>query len=165
MSDRADDGEYEQVNVKVPKRTKELAKKQLEHGGISRVIREALEREAHGERTTERARVKDHLNDFREERRSKKSKRDRLNDDLDELDVKIDRAEQRLDELDDREGQYEGVLTALDEHLAEGGHVFPDHGMVERAAEVGGCAPQDVIDDLRDRNPDLPDERFKQMVA
>lgn len=154
--------EYDQVNVKVPKRTKELAKQQLEHGGISRVVREALEREAHGERTTERERVKDHLEELRAGRRQTKSERDQLNDELDEYDVKITRAEQRLDELDDREGQYEGMLTALDEHLADGKYVFPNHGMVQRAAEVGDCTPEDVIADLRERNPDLPDERFEE---
>lgn len=165
MSDDRDEEETKQVKAEIPARTKRLAKEKLDHGGISRVIREALAREVHGERTTERARVKDNLDELRDERRHVMSERDRLNDELQQLDVKIERAERRLDELDDLEGEYEGVLKGCEELLADGHHVFLDHGMVERAAEVGNCSPEDVIEDLKERNPDYPDDRFQPKIS
>jgi len=162
----SDDGEdMEQINVKVPARTKELAKQRLEHGGITRVVRESLTRVAHGEEASEKERVKDHLEELRDERRELKNERNQIDDKLDELDVKIERAEDRLDELRDKEGEYEGALQMIEsairgEDRERPMNVFVGHGQVEHAAELANCSQEDVIEDLKERNPNLPDSRF-----
>jgi len=159
----SDDEPTEQVNVQVPKRTKELAKEKLEHGGLTRVIRESLSRVAHGEETTERERVKDHLKELRDEKREKLSERNRIDDQIAELEVKIERAESRLEELEDKVGEYEGMLQVI-EHLMhdEGMHVYPGHSRIQDAAQTGNCTAEDVVADLKERNPDLDDEMFEQ---
>lgn len=155
------DEETAQVNVKVPKRTKERAKKQLDHGGITRLVKEQLQRVAHGEKVTEIERTKDHLEDLRDERRDLKNERQDIENKLEDLEVKIERAENRLDDLRDRQGEYEGALRMISDTMQEEGmRVDPGHGMIQSAAEAGDCTPEDVVDDLKDRNPDLSDDMF-----
>jgi chromosome segregation ATPase len=156
----------EQINVEVPAETKELAKGKLEHGGLTRVVRETLERIAHGEQSTEIERVKDQLADLRDTRQSLQKDRNRIDDELDDIERKIERAENRLDELRDKQGEYEGALQMIEDAMHEEGmHVFTDHGQVQEAAKIGDCSPGDVIEDLQERNPELPEERFTDAVS
>ncbi len=156
----------EQINVEVPSRTKELAKQELEHGGLTRVIREKLTQIAHGEEVSEIERVKDQLQELRDERRKLKHESYDIDQQLEKLDVQIERAENKLDQLRDKVGEYEGALRMLEEQMQnEDMSVFEGHGRIENAAEIGECSQQDVIDDLKSRNPDLPDSQFSQNVG
>lgn len=151
----------EQINVNVPKRTKEVAKKKLEHGGITRVVREQLSRVAHGDEVSEFERVRDKLNELRDERRELISEREQIEDELDQLEREIERAEQRLDELRDKKGEYEGVLKTIEELMRENGlRIDPGNGHVENAAKAGNCDPVDVVKDLEARNPEMDADRF-----
>jgi chromosome segregation ATPase len=161
-----DDEDTEQINVEVPARTKELAKDQLEHGGLTRVIREKLTQIAHGEEASEIERVKDQLHELRDERRDLKRERHDIDQQLEKVDVKIERAENKLDELRDKEGEYEGALQMIEEEMHnEGMCVFEGHGRIKNAADIGDCTQQDVINDLKERNPDLPQEQFSQNLG
>jgi len=160
------DEDTEQIHVKVPSETKEIAKQRLEHGGITRVVREALSRVAHGEEATERERTKDQLKEWRDEKREKVQERNQLDSDIEDLEIKIERAENRLEELEDKVGEYEGTLRVIEERMHEDRmHVDPGHGSVKEAATVGNCTPEDVIEDLQDRNPNLPLEQFEQKMG
>jgi len=162
MSKTKDGERVEQINVQIPKHTKEKAKKELEHGGLTRVVRESLERVAHGEKTTERERVKDNLRELRDGRRNKVNKKQRLETEIEELNLKIERAENRLDELDDKKGQYEGMLSMLESEIYEQeARIWPAHGKVVNVAEKANCDPEDVIDDMLDRCPDAEDSIYR----
>lgn len=157
-----DDEELAQINVKVPERTKELAKEELEHGGLTRVVQETLSQIAHGGKTTERQRTLDHLEELRDEKREKVEERNTLDSEINDLELKIERAENRLDELDDKMGEYEGMLQLIESQMHEEQmHVDPGHGKIRDAAKKAGCDESDVIDDLRERNPDLPEGQFQ----
>jgi DNA repair exonuclease SbcCD ATPase subunit len=161
MSD--DDAEQSQVNVKVPKRTKELAKEKLEHGGLTRLVREELARVAHGEKVSQREKVRDHLQELRDKKRDKISERNNLDDEIAQLDVKIERAEAELEKIDDVEGKYDGYLQSIEDQMHEDGmNVFQGHAMVQKAAKLGECDEEDVIEDLKSRNPELDPSRFQQ---
>jgi len=163
MSDRQE--ETESVHVEVPKSTKEQAKKQLEHGGLTRVVREELERIAHGSEVSEKKRLQDQLQELRDERTEKKKERNTLDNELEELEVKIERIENKLDNIRDREGEYEGALRMIEEMMEKHGmNVDFGHGKVEDAARVGNCTVEDVIADLKDRNPQYGPERFSEGV-
>jgi chromosome segregation ATPase len=163
MTDRQE--ETESVHVEVPKSTKELAKEQLEHGGLTRVVREELERIAHGSETSEKQRLQDHLQDLRDERKHLKTERTEIDNQIDDLEVKIERIENKLDNIRDREGEYEGALRMIEEMMEKHGmNVDVGHGKVEDAARVGNCTPEDVIADLKDRNPQYGPERFSEGV-
>lgn len=163
MTDRQE--ETESVHVEVPKSTKEQAKRQLEHGGLTRVVREELERIAHGSEVSEKKRLQDQLQELRDERTEKKKERNALDDELEELEVKIERIENKLDNIRDREGEYEGALRMIEEMMEKHGmNVDFGHGKVEDAARVGNCTVEDVIADLKDRNPQYGPERFSEGV-
>jgi len=129
------------------------------------VVREKLTQVAHGAKTSERERIKDNLQELRDDRRQLKNKREAINDELEEFEIKIQRAEDRLDDLRDKEGEYEGALQMIEDEMHEqGARVFPEHKAVERAARLGDCEELDVIRDLEDRNPDLPEEQFSTEI-
>jgi chromosome segregation ATPase len=159
----SDDDDMTQINVEVPESTKELAKEELGHGGLSRVIRQRLTEIAHGEQVGKRERIADQLEELRDEKREKVSARNKLDNQIADLDIKIERKERTMQDLEDSVGQYEGYLQSIEDQMHE--HemsVFVGHGQVETAAKLGDCTETDVLDDLRERNPDLPDEQFEE---
>lgn len=158
----SDDEEMEQLVVEVPKNTKQIAKRNLEHGGLSREVRATLARIAHGEEVAEVRQVKDNLEDLRDERANLKQKRDTIENELQDVERKIERGEAKLERLRDIESEYEGRLKGIEERMQqEDMHVWPEHGVVKSTAEDYGQEPDDIIQDLRERNPELPDEQFQ----
>jgi len=158
----SDDKQMEQLVVEVPKETKQIAKRNLEHGGLSREVRATLTRIAHGEEVAEVKKVKDNLDDLRDTRADLKQQRDTVENELQDVERKIERAENRLDQLRDVESEYKGRLKAIEDRMYDDEmHIWPDHGMVKSAAQEHGKEPSEIIDDIRDRNEDLPSEQFR----
>lgn len=156
----------EQVVVEVDKDTKELAKRKLEHGGLSREIRNTLARIAHGEEQGEAQRVKDNLEDLRDRRAELKQKRDGIENELQDIERKIERAENKLESLRDAEQEYIGRLKSIEERMEEDGmRVWEEHGKVQSVAREYGKEPSDVLEDLRERNPGFEDRQFQQKRA
>lgn len=158
-------GEMTQLVVEVPENTKEIAKKNLEHGGLSRVVRETLARIAHGEEIAEAKRVKDHLETLRDERATLKQERDRIENELQDVERKIERAEQKLDRLRNIEGEYEGRLQSIEDRMHEERHHFwESHNEIVEVADTYGREPREVLNDIRQRNPELPDGLFREGI-
>lgn len=148
------------VNFKAPKNTVETAKAKLNHGEMSERLRKTLEEIAHGKDVAEQTRVKERLKKEREERREiEREIRDKQQE-RDEKDRIIERLEEKLDTLSEQEGEYDGFLQSIEADLHDGKHVWKDHGKIEEAAELVDCRPKDVIEDLKERNPNLPESRF-----
>ena len=150
------------VNFKANSQTVKEAKDKLEHGEMSEELRARLDEIAHGADVSEENRLMDRLQTLREDRRDAESKISKWQEERDELDRKIERIETRLDELRDQEGEYDGVLAMLEADLQDGVRIMEGTDKVKRAAQIGDCEPSDVIQDLKDRNPDIPDEAFRQ---
>jgi predicted nucleic acid-binding Zn-ribbon protein len=93
----ADDVEKVQLNIRVDKPAKEGAKEKLPHGGLTREINEYLNDIAFGNGRI--ADVQSDLQDLRDERRQKRAERDYLNEQLEDLDIRIERLEEELQEL------------------------------------------------------------------
>jgi chromosome segregation ATPase len=152
----------EPVRVLVDADVKQKLKRDLEHGELSERLREEANRIAYGSETAERERVQRELVELREERRDLNDEISSLQHERDEVERKIERAEHRLSELEDKAGEYDGVLAMLEEDLSEGARVFHGTEKVKRAAEIGNCDPEDVIADLQERNPNVPDLAFEK---
>ena len=69
--------------------------------------------------------------------------------------------EQRLDDLRDIEGEYNGALEMLESRLLQGERIYIQLDAVENAAQLGEKNKQDVLEDLKDRNPDVPGYAFE----
>lgn len=154
-----------QVNFTVDDSAKSLAKEKLEHGELSQQLRRKVEEIAFGEEISQRSKLEERLDTLQDRRDELKSDREAINAELEEVENKIDRVESRLDELETREDEYHVALEMLEDQLMDGTHVFPGHGQVQKAAHVGECDPQDVIDDLQDRNPSVPSYAFMDKMA
>jgi len=151
-----------QVNFEVDADAYDQAKRKLEWGGISRVLRERVHEVAYGTETTERKRLKEKLEQLRKEKREVENEIDDLRHDRDEKEREISRVEDRLDTLIDQEGEYDGFLQSLESDLHEGKRFFEGHGKIESAADLGDCTTEEVILDLKERNPDIPDRAFRE---
>ena len=151
-----------QVLFKANSETVELAKDKLEHGEMSELLRETLNRVAHGADVAEETRLKDALEAIREDKRELRQERDNIERQLEEKSREEERIEQRLDALREQEGEYDGVLAMLEEDLHEGVRIMKGSDKVKRAAAIGDCKPQDVIADLKERNPDVPEKAYRK---
>lgn len=155
--------ERQLVSARVDKDTYEAAKKRLDHGGVSREIRQTIEAIAHGAVESEKERLKQQLEEERKERSRLRNERAEIDRKLENKDRVIERLENRLDAVRDKEGEYEGALQMIEsDYLLEGGHVFLEHKQIQKAAGLGNCDPEDVIADLKERNPAVPNEQFER---
>lgn len=153
-----------QVNVTVPEAMKELAKEKLEHGGLSRLVREQLREVAYGEELSRRARLEERLERHQDRRSELKREKEEIVAEIDELEEKMERDRSRLSDLQSKEDEYQGALEMLEDQLVEGTHIFPEHGQVKKAAHLGEKDPDSVIDDLRERNPSVPEYAFVELL-
>jgi len=153
------------VNFKAPEESVEQAKSGLEHGELSKELRATIDRLAHGADVAEETRLTDRLRTLREEQRDLRTERDNIESKIDEKSREIERVEQRLDALRDQQGEYDGVLAMLEEDLNNGVRILGGSDKIKRAAKLGDCEVNDVVADLKERNPDVPIEAFTQADA
>jgi len=139
----------------------ELAKDKLEHGEMSELLRETLDRVAHGADVAEETRLKDALEAIREDKRELRQDRDDIERQLEEKSREEERIEQRLDALREQDGEYDGVLAMLEEDLHDGVRILGGGDKIKKAARIGDCTTDDVIDDLKERNPDVPEKAYR----
>jgi len=156
------DTNSKRVTFLVPEQSWEEAQDKTDHGEMSEVLRDTVNRVAHGTDVAEEKRLNDRLKTLREERRELRQDRDTIESQLEEVNRKIERIETRLDELREQEGEYDGVLAMLETDLQEGARVMEGTPKVKKAAKIGDCEPKDVIADLKERNPDIPETAFRK---
>lgn len=156
------DEKMTQVGFKANSDAHERAKRRLEHGELSRRLRETVEEIAYGTETTERRRLKEKLDDLRQDKRDVENEIENKRHERDELDREIARVEDRLDTMIQQDGEYDGFLQSMESDLRDGMRFDIGHGKVEDAAETGDCSREQVIQDLKERNPDVPDRAFRE---
>lgn len=154
----------EQINFTVEADAKGLAKDKLEHGELSTELRETIHRIAYGEEISKRERMHKRLADLRDQKDSLRAEKREIEAELEEIEGSIKRIEERLDGMERKEDKYDATLEMLEETLYSGGRVFEQHGQVMKAAKIGGKDAKDVIDELKERNPSVPDHAFKQKM-
>lgn len=158
MSD--DDDELVQVSHLVPESVREDAQENSGHGDLSEAVRQAYQIVAYGDDYQDAARLKQRLERAKNEYQRLIEEEERIQDRKQETENRIRQLKEQLEAIQSQEEQYDELLTELENDLYNGAHVFPDHGAVEDAATVGGKTAEDVIDDLKERNPDIPQDAF-----
>lgn len=157
------DEETVQVVVNVPKSVKETAQDKLEYGGLTREVREALQRVAFGEDLNQRSRLERQLEELQDEREELRNQRRELDADIEAVDNKINGVQNSLNQLSTEEDRYEAKLEELEYRLRdEGTRLWPTNGNVARVAKEAGKEPEGVVQDLKERNPDVPDIAFEE---
>jgi len=154
----------EQINFTIDGDAKELAKNQLEYGELSERLRETVRAIAFGEEVSQHQKLKKRLEGLRDSKDELRAEKREIEAKIEDVEQKISRVEERVDKLDRREDQYTASLEMLEDQLMSGVHVFPEHGQVMKAAKIGEKEPEDVIEDLQDRNPSVPEHAFKSKM-
>lgn len=158
-----DDEEMKQIAVNVPASVHETAKMKLEYGGISREVREALRRVAFGEDMNQRSRLEQQMEELKDEREELRADRRELDAKIANIDSKIDGIQDDISQLSSEEERYESKLEELEYRVREDGtRLYPGNGHVERIAKEAKREPEAVVNDLKERNPDIPDYAFEQ---
>jgi len=98
--------------------------------------------------------IKDTINGLEEEQHS-------IQEDIDRRNRQLDVLREKLDQLDDEE-TYDDALDELSEIVQDGRNVFVGHGRVDDVATQFGWSPEKVVGDLKERNPDVSDEKFEE---
>lgn len=155
-----DDAESARVTHVVPQPVRDAAQERTERGELSERVRDLYRIVATGGVTGSRDQLKLELERVR-------SKKDRLRGEIEDIQAQLhdlERREQRLEERVDqhqsRKDRYLGHLESLEQRIHAGQAAPPEHGAVEQAADIAGKTPEAVIEDIRERNPGLPDRAF-----
>jgi len=152
----------EQVNHLVPKRTKERAGRVAQWGELSEAVRRVYE--AFADSGGDEAVIR-----LEAERQRVVTQREALEDQIASLQTELERLETREQEIEDqiaeaeiRGSKYESLCDDLLTMLDNGESIWPEHGLVQETAAVSGKAPDEVISELKDRRPHLPETRFEE---
>lgn len=151
-----------QVNFKLKAETHQALKSKLEHGELSEELRQYSRQLAFGADVSEEERLLEERRELAKERREIDGDIETLKKKREEVERKLDRVDGRLEHLRERDGEYDGVIAMLEEDLRDGARVMPGTDKVKRAAKIGDCEPEDVIEDLKERNPNVPDKAFRR---
>lgn len=158
------DDDHVRVTHRVPEHVRESAQDQTEHGELSELVRGLYQRIAFGEEVEERESLKKELERARDKKDDVRAEIRELQAELQSIETKETRIEEKLSEFVEDEQKYIGHLESLESQLYEGTNIDSGHGGVKRAANIGKCEPEDVINDLRDRNPEIPDYAFEKAL-
>lgn len=158
------DDDHVRVNHRVPNHVRDAAQDKTEHGELSELVRNLYKRVAFGEDVAQHDTVKLELERVRDEKDDVRRQIRELEAELETIESKERRLEEKLSKHNSRQDKYEGHVESLESQLLDGTHISPSHPGVQRAANVGECDGEDVIDDLRERNPEVPDYAFEDMM-
>jgi len=148
------------INFRVDEETREEAHDVLNHGELSEQLRAYTRRLVYGEETSRRERLKERLETLREEQDDLRARKREIEAQIEQVETEIARIRDRWAAVERQSERYESALSMLEELLFAGGRVYPDHGQVRQAADLGEATPDEVIADLRERNPAIPDHAF-----
>lgn len=157
------DDSHVRVNHRVPEHVRDAAQSQTKHGELSQMVRELYQSVAFGAGWEEKDALQVELERVRSEKDSLRGQIRTLQAKLETVEKKEARIEERLSSRTSKRERYHGHLESLESLLADGKHIWEDHPTVEAAAEAGDVTPENVIDELRERNPTVPDKQFSEM--
>jgi DNA repair exonuclease SbcCD ATPase subunit len=78
-----------------------------------------------------------------------------------ELREEVSRLEAMVEKTEAQEDQYDDLLESLESELYDGANITESRGKVQEAANMKGIDTAEVILELKERNPDVPDYAFK----
>jgi len=144
-------------NVKMRQQLRDDAKRNTERGELSEDVRDLFRRKAYGvagDETSELERKKAELRDVRGRKDELRQERRRINAELESQEDRETRLEEQIAQLEERDDKFSTVVETLETMLLDGARIFPER--VDDDLDA-----QRVIDELKERNPDVPDSAFR----
>lgn len=153
--------EMTQLSLRVDAVAKELAKSKLEHGQLSEEVRALIDDIAYGPDVILRSSLQRKHADLQQQLRELRERRREIEAEIETTENRLTAVTDDLDKIAKESDRYEGALRQIEARLRfEGGHYDPGHGQIINAAKIGGKEPEGVMKDLKERNPDVPDDAF-----
>lgn len=152
--------EQSRYSFLIDEHLKDAGLRNSEHGEMAERCRDVFRRVGYGEDVQNEEALRRELNTVREKKDDVDAKIRDLQSERERLARKETRLEERVSKSDSRKEKYDGMLESMESLLAQGGHVDPTHPIVKNAANLMKITPENVIDDLRDRHPAIPDHAF-----
>lgn len=156
-----DESKMVQVSHLVPEDLREDAKENSGHGDLSDAVRQAYRIIAYGDDYEDTFRLQQRLERARNEYERLVEDKEQIEREMRDVSSRIDSLDRKLEESKEAEAAFEDELSHLEAAVRSGEHIFPSHGKVQNAAEIGSVEPKDVVDQLKNRNPEIPDDAFK----
>lgn len=153
--------EMTQTGFKVSEKDLEEAKENAEFGDLSEELRKTVRRMAYGRDKTRREELRDKLKKKREEDRKLQREINAKKAEQQDVQREIRDLENELDEIRDSDAEYQGMLEAIESDLQDGTRIDPESRKIEKAAEAAGKSTGEVLNDLRERNPDVPECAYR----
>lgn len=157
MSEEETD-DYVRFNTRMKRRLRDDAKRKTERGELADEIRELFRRIAYGNDATKNNpqidRLKAELRDARDHLDDLRSKRRRIDAQIEDEESRITRLEERIGSLEETNDKFESTVEALERVLLDGGRIVPSRIDDDLNAQA-------VIQELKDRNPDVPEYAFE----
>lgn len=154
------DDTHVRVNHRVPEHVRDTAQKKTEHGEMSERVRAIYRQVAYGEVYDERSQLQARLDEVTDELSDARRKRNDIESRISDLESEADKLKRRLSEQDTESAEYNAQLESIESELHEGRRITAENAAVKTAAEKRGVQPAEVIDQLKERNPDVPDVAF-----
>lgn len=161
LDDEEEEDELVQVSHLVPESVREDAQKNSGHGDLSDAVRMAYRTVAYGDDYQNTARLKQRLERAKNEYRRLVEEKDAIEAEMEDAEDRIRTLREQLEKAEEADERFEEKMQELESKLHSGTHIFPNHGDVIEAAEAGGVAEAEVIEELQERNPDVPEDAFK----
>ena len=156
-----EDDELVQVNHLVPESIRDTAQENGEHGEVSEAVRTAYRIVAFGEEFGGANRLEMELRKVQDEKQRTEAKIREVEAELENLAQREEQIKDRIADVDSRNERFEKTLSDLEAMLDRGEAVFEGHAAVQSAARLGSRNPHEIVETLKDRNPDLPEKAFK----
>ena len=145
-------------NVAMSRRLRDDAKRNTERGELSQDVRDLFRRKAYGSAgtsdNTELEQKQAELNDVRDRIDDLRKERRRIDAEIETQESRATRLEERISKLEEGSEKFDTVLKTLEKMLLDGSRIYPERVDDELEADR-------VIQELRSRNPDVPDEAFR----
>jgi len=159
MSDR------KQAAFEVETHVYEAAMSKLDHGEMSKLLRDKVKEIAYGEDLSRREQIKRRLEQLRDEKSDIQSEIRKLQAEEEKVQRAISQNELRLDNTNEKEAEYRGALETISEYLQSGARVTIDNPQVARAAVIGDVPVGTVMGDLQEMNSNVPSYAFTPPAA
>lgn len=150
-------------NVKMPQTLREDAKRNADRGELSEDVRKLFRRKAYGlgrgEFTTELEETEAELESVRNELDDLRRKRNELEAKISSKEARENRLVEKRDRLKEEQDDRSQTLDMLENMLKDGERVFLER--IENYADVETETARTILQQLKDRNPDMPEDAFK----
>ena len=155
MSDKDDDVRF---NVKMRRQLRDDAKRNTERGELSEDVRDLFRRKAYGEagtsKNTELEQKQAELDDVRDRVDELRRERRKIDAEIESQESRATRLEEQISRMEEQTDTFDTVVATLESMLLDGARIFPERVDDELDSKR-------VINELKDRNPDVPDYAFR----